>query len=208
MNEDKKKYTSEDDIEKLLAPRCEFYISAGFKEKLMQEANSIPKKNSRRWIPLAVSLTAAASVAIIIFTALYFYLHESKEDMPVIVATESTVTPSDTVSVKNSPALYANAQEQKNEAPVTINPQSQHRTAQVKTQQRHEQPIEAQNMTITEGEMPMISKDDSMDPEEVRLRLLETRRNAEIAYIDRMRDEIEANQAYIEQLMTLGNVSE
>lgn len=208
MNEDKKKYTSEDDIEKLLAPRCEFHISAGFKGKLMQEANSIPKKNSRKWITLAVSITAAASVAIIVFTALYFYLNESKEDTPVIATSELTAAPSDTVSVKNQSALCANAQELKNEAPVTLNPQSQHRTTKLKTRKRHEQPVEAQNSPITEGEMPMISKDDSMDPEEVRLRLLETRRNAEIAYIDRMRDEIEANQAYIEQLMTLGNVSE
>ena len=59
---------------------------------------------------------------------------------------------------------------------------------------------------VTEGEMPMVNKDESLDPDEVRSRLIESRRNAEIAYIERMRDEIEANQAYISQLMAEENV--
>ena len=54
--------------------------------------------------------------------------------------------------------------------------------------------------------MPMVNKEESLDPDEVRTRLIESRRNAEIAYIERMRDEIEANQAYISQLMAEENV--
>ena len=208
MNEDKKKYTSDDDIEKLLAPRCEFHVSAGFKEKLMQEAKSLPEKHKRKWIPFAAFTAAAASVAIVIFTALHFFNAKPTVVGPIIVAETSAATLSDADSKKNPSELYANVQEVKDEPPVTIKTKPRNKTEKTKTKANNKQSSETRIQPVTEGEMPMISKDDSMDPEEVRLRLLETRRNAEIAYIDRMRDEIEANQAYIGQLMTLENVSE
>ena len=57
---DKKIYES-GDIESLLSPKCDFQVSAGFKDRVIKEAQAVPKR--RRWLlPWAASIGIAAAV--------------------------------------------------------------------------------------------------------------------------------------------------
>lgn len=214
MTEDKKKTYDDDlDLEKILSPRCEFRVSSGFKDRVMAEAHSIPKRRRLLRIPYIAYSVAAAAVAIIVMTTLHFRKPDTAVEMPQITATtENQATiPSDTIKINpKTQLLAATTQEDaaKGKVSKTI-PTKKDRTLQYKSSKPiilEEELTGADPQPVTEGEMPMINREKSLDPDEVRSRLIEIRRNAEIAYIEQVRDEIEANQAYIAQLMNEENV--
>ncbi|MDE6336979.1 MAG: hypothetical protein K2L34_10470 [Muribaculaceae bacterium] len=61
---DKKIYES-GDIESLLSPKCDFQVSAGFKDRVIKEAQAVPKR--RRWVlPWAASVGIAAAVVAVV----------------------------------------------------------------------------------------------------------------------------------------------
>lgn len=214
MNEDKNKIHDDDlDLEDILSPRCEFHVSSGFKDRVMSEARSIPMRRRHRWIPYLTSSVAAATVAIVVMTTLHFSKTNTPVEAPQITATIENQSPiqSDTIKISPKPQLLA--------AIIQAHPEKEQVSKMIPTKKNHsrraksskpiileEEHTGADPQPITEGEMPMINRKESLDPDEVRVRLIESRRNAEIAYIERMRDEIEANQAYISQLMTEENV--
>ncbi|MDE6770363.1 MAG: hypothetical protein K2J78_11630 [Muribaculaceae bacterium] len=57
---DKKSY-GPGDIESLLSPKCDFHVSAGFKDRVIKEAQAVPKR--RRWLlPWVASVGIAAAI--------------------------------------------------------------------------------------------------------------------------------------------------
>ncbi|MDE6561961.1 MAG: hypothetical protein K2K75_11325 [Muribaculaceae bacterium] len=214
MNEDNDKIYDEDlDIEDILSPRCEFKVSSDFKDRVMTEARSIRHHRRYRWIPYLTATVAAAVVAIVIITAFHFSKTDTAAETPQITAKieNQTPTPADTIKITPQKQLLAattQAFPEKEQVSKLI-PTKKNQSRQAKSSKPiilEENLTETEPQPVTEGEMPMVNKEESLDPDEIRTRLIETRRNAEIAYIERMRDEIEANQAYISQLMTEENV--
>ena len=214
MNEDNNKIYDDDlDLEDILSPRCEFKVSSDFKDRVMSEAHSVRKHRRNRWILYLTSSVAAASVAIVVMTTLHFRKTDIPTETSQITATiENQIpTPADTIKITSQNQLLAATTQDnsiKEKVPKLI-PTKNNRLRQPKTSKPiilEENLTETEPQPVTEGEMPMVNKEESLDPDEIRTRLIETRRNAEIAYIERMRDEIEANQAYISQLMTEENV--
>ncbi|MDE6521246.1 MAG: hypothetical protein K2L17_00370 [Muribaculaceae bacterium] len=212
MNEDNDKINNEDlDLEDILSPRCEFRVSSGFKDRVMSEARSIQKHRRHRRILYFASSVAAATVAIVVFATLHFSKTDTPIEAPQIAVTteKQNPTPSDTIKINPMPQLLAAAPQAAPEKGQVYkkNPTKKNHSRRAKSS--HPIILESTMVTdarlVTEGEMPMVNKDESLDPDEVRSRLIESRRNAEIAYIERMRDEIEANQAYISQLMAEEN---
>lgn len=215
MIEKNKPHTEDNNIERHLTPRCDFRVSPGFKDRVMAEARSIRKRRRRRRILYLAFPGAAAAVAIVVMTTLHLHKMDPNVETPQItVAIENqTPTPSDTLKMNPNTTLLADATQAnpRKETDSETIPTTKDRTQQPESTnsmilEEVEMPTETETQPVTEGEMPMINKDTSLDPDEVRSRLIETRRNADIAFIERMRDEIEANQAYIAQLMTEENV--
>ena len=214
MNKDTKKtYYDDLDIEDILSPRCEFKVSSDFKDRVMSEAHSVIKHRRNRWILYLTSSVAAASVAIVVMTTLHFRKTDTLTQTSQITATieNQTPTPADTIKITPQKQLLAattQAFPEKEQVSKLI-PTKKNQSRQAKSSKpiiSEENLTETEPQPVTEGEMPMVNKEESLDPDEVRTRLIELRRNAEIAYIERMRDEIEANQAYISQLMTEENL--
>lgn len=214
MNEDKyKTYDDDLDLENILSPRCEFRVSSGFKDRVMLEARAIPKRRRYRRIIYLTSSVAAATVAIVVMTTLHFHKTDTAVEMPQITATieDQSPTQSDTIKMNPKPQLLAaitQADPEKGQVSKMIltKKNQSRRSKSSKPIILEEEHPGADPQPVTEGEMPMINREKSLDPDEVRARLIETRRNAEIAYIEQVRDEIEATQAYISQLMTEENV--
>lgn len=211
MKKDPEIFDDDLDLENLLKPRAEFRVSPAFKQKVMAEAKVIPIRSRRRWMPLAIS-SAAAIAMLVILTAVYFHSSVSPTSQQHTTAAieKKLPAPGESLNKEDQTLLIAEA------APV-INKEkaSQKRTKRKKpatkavsatTDITNPSVQESKPQPVSEGEMPMISREKPQEPNEVRTRIIETRRNAEIAYIERMRDVIEANQAYIKQLMAEANV--
>lgn len=214
MNEDKNKIYEDDlELEDILRPRCEFRVSTGFKDRVMAESLSIRKRQRRRRIPYLALSGAAAAVAIVVMITLDFHKMDPNVETPQISAAfeNQTSSPSDSLEMNPRTQLLADVS-QTNSKKETVSktiPKKKNRTLQTESSKppiMEEEVIETDTQAVTEGEMPMTNKETSLDPDEVRTRLIETRRNAEIAFIERIRDEIEANQAYVAQLMSEENV--
>ncbi|MDE7346429.1 MAG: hypothetical protein K2N48_06785 [Muribaculaceae bacterium] len=207
MKKDTKKiYDDYLDLEDILSPRCEFKVSSGFKERVMSEALSIPKHRRYRLIPYLTATVAAAAATIVIITALHFIKTDTSAETPNITAAIENKTPIKSDTLQFVPELLADtppAQHEKERVAKSV--PAKKKQAQKSSSAR---PVFAKDSSsgniqpVTEGEMPMVNKERSLDPDEVRNRMLDIRRNAEIAYIESIRDEIDANQAYIAQLMT------
>ena len=212
MIEKKQIHTEDIYIEQHLTPRCEFHVSPDFKNRLMAEARSIQKRQRRRWVPYLAFSGAAAAVAIIIMVTLQIHKMDSNVETPQVTAanTIQPSTPSDSLKMNRNIPLLAETTPDKYEKETLTETIHQKRERVRKTKSAEptmlDLPDEPDTQPVTEGEMPMTNKETSLDPDEVRSRLIETRRNADIAFIERMRDEIEANQANIAQLMTEENV--
>ena len=214
MNEDNNKIYDDDlDLEDILSPRCEFHVSSGFKDRVMTEARSVRKQRRNHRILYFTSSVAAATVAIVVMTTLYFGKTDIPTETPQITATIENQTPTSADTIKIPPQnqlLAATIQDFPEKEQVSrLIPTKKNHSRQPKSSKPiilEENLTETEPQQVTEGEMPMVNKEESLDPDEIRTRLIESRRNAEIAYIERMRDEIEANQAYISQLMAEENV--
>lgn len=61
---DKKSYQP-GDIESLLSPKCDFQVSAGFKDRVIKEAQALPKRR-RRFLPWVASAGIAAAVVAVV----------------------------------------------------------------------------------------------------------------------------------------------
>ncbi|MDE6637350.1 MAG: hypothetical protein K2K32_03835 [Muribaculaceae bacterium] len=212
MIEKKQIHTEDINIEQHLTPRCEFHVSSDFKDRVMAEARSIRKRHRRRWVPYLAFSGAAAAVAIIVMVTIQIYKMGSNAETPQVTATNTIQpsTPSDSLKMNRNIPLLAETTPDNYEKETLSETIHQKRERVRKTKSAEptmlDLPEESDPQPVTEGEMPMTNKETSLDPDEVRSRLIETRRNADIAFIERMRDEIEANQAYIAQLMTEENV--
>ena len=222
MNKDPKilDSTLEDDprpddlgIENQLKPKCEFHVSSGFKERVMAETRVISKHRRRHWIFPAAASVAAVAVAVIAILAVFHLpdkkTHTDKKNVITSVETQS-LTPEDTINKNIQSEFIAKATPVK-QTQSTTDKSSPGEKAVSRRQKRSQSPNEdktrnMRHIEATEGAMPMVINNEFPDPDEVRTRLIESRRNAEIAYIEQMRDEIEANQAYISQLMTEENL--
>lgn len=207
-------YIVDKDIEDLLGPRCGFRVSLDFKERLMAEARSIPGRHRRRRVTLAASTAAAAAIASVVLLTVLHHRHtdiagdakQTTASVKIPALPSSVSTEEDSIKEKATTVLLADMPlaEAEYHSPKTESVPSR-KTVVARTPDE-EKSAASGSGPVTEGELPKVSKETSLDPDKVRLRLLETRRNEGIAYIDRMRDEIEANQAYIEQLMADQNV--
>ena len=198
-----------DDLDVLLSPRCDFHVSQGFKQRLMAEAVSTKKRHRRRWLPLALT-SAAASIAIIaIPLALFRHSNETTSTLPPATTARVEIPElpqADTTAQNPAHELIAETIKPGHEKPNIrkTSPKSHHLSGIHSDQQSSKEAVaeDTKKNQAIEGEMPMGCRNKSIDPEEVRVRRMETRRNAEMAYIERMRDEIEATRAYIAQLKT------
>ena len=212
MNEERKTYMPEMDIENILSPKCNFRTSPGFMERVMAEAEAVSRRRRLRRIFLSASSSAAAVALFVMVTAIFH--HDKKTHSEVATVTTSLETPvpdlSDTLHNIISSELIAESKPANNRISTvptksttkSVILQETYLSQSVKEGVTNEPDIHVG----TEGEMHMIKQEKSLDPDEVRIRLIETSRNAEIAFIEQMRDEIEANQAYITQLMDEENV--
>lgn len=212
MNEERKTYMAEEDIEDLLSPKCDFHTSPGFMERVMAEAQAVSKRRRFRRILIAASSVAASVAAWVILTCTLFHDKEAHSEMPIAAADleSPALTTTDTLHKTISSELIAES------TPLKINisvvPKKTSTKSAISQGQslslsvKEEVSDESRPHMVIEGAMPMIGQEKSLNPDEVRTGLIETRRNAEIAFIEQMRDEIEANQAYIAQLMKEENV--
>lgn len=212
MNEERKTYMADEDIENLLSPKCVFHTSPGFMERVIAEAQAVSKRRKRRRILFAATSAAAAVAVLVILTVIIHDGKEAHSEMPIVTSNLETpaLAPADTLYESTSSELITEA------APPNIKISADPKMSPTKSviiKEPHlsqsvieEVKDESELYAVTEGEMPMINRKKSLDPDEVRARLIETRRNAEIAYIEQVRNEIEANQAYIAQLMNEENV--
>ena len=198
-----------DDLDVLLSPRCDFHVSQGFKQRLMAEAASTKKRHRRRWLPLALT-SAAASIAIIALPlALFRHSNETTSTLPPATTARVEIPElpqADTTAQNPAHELIAETLKPGQEKPTIrkTSPKSHHLSGIHSDQQSSKEAVaeDTKKNQAIEGEMPMGCRNKSIDPEEVRVRRMETRRNAEMAYLERMRDEIEATRAYIAQLKT------
>lgn len=210
MNEERKTFMSDEDIEDLLSPKCDFHASPGFMERVMVEAQAVSKRRRLRRIFLAASTAAAAVTALVIMTVIFHHDKETHPEVANVTASLETPALPDTLHKIISSELIAES------TPANIKISAVHQmntTKSAVTQEpslilsvKEELSDETKPLVVTEGAMPMTVQEKTLDPDEVRTGLIETRRNAEIAFIEQMRDEIEANQAYIAQLMNEENV--
>lgn len=213
MNEYNDKIYDDDlDLEDILSPRCEYRVSSGFKDRVMSEARYIQKKRRHRRIFYFTSSVAAATVAIVVMATMHFRKSDTPVETTLIMATieNKTATPSDTIKINSRPQLLAAAPradlEKEPVSKIIQTKKDNSRRTKTSNLIILETTKETYSQQVAEGEMPMINKEESLDPDEIRSRLIESRRNSELAYIEQVRDEIEANQAYISQLMTEENV--
>ena len=179
----------------------------------MEQTLVISKLRSLQWLfPAAASVAAVAEAGIAILAMYHLPDKKTYTDKQYVITSVETqsLTPCDTLNKTVPSEFIANATPVKQAQSTTDKSSPGVKT--VSRRKIHSQsPKEDKTgnmryIEATEGAMPMVINDESPDPDEVRTRLIESRRNAEIAYIERMRDEIEANQAYISQLMTEENV--
>ncbi len=211
MTEEKKKHISESEIENLLAPRCGFHVSAEFQEKLLNEV-AAQKKSQRRKFPLGAIFSAAAVCALVVLTAILFIGRSSLETQTEPLAEIHTGVSTSQVTEKISPADITELPATKHDETVPVKKAPSSSSIANASNKRKPRHVEkalpgVEERQKPEGEMP-IASDESQgdpDPDEVRQQLLTSRRNAEIAYIDRMRSEIEETQDYIGRYMSLVN---
>ncbi|MDE6341167.1 MAG: hypothetical protein K2K93_02520 [Muribaculaceae bacterium] len=218
MTEDNKLRTEEKDIERLLAPRCEFRVSSGFKERVLAQAQTqnMTKRRRPRRIPIiATSAAAVAAIAIAIIAYLHFFNYGISAVTTGVTASVETPAPipSDTIMTQHHSEYLADASTTRAVKTEETSAGSQKRNSKTHNQRTRSSNDDATTKSTeteprggTEGEMRQLKKDDSMDPDEIRVRMIESRRNAEMAYLDRMREEIETNRIYVAQLMTLEGV--
>ncbi|MDE6480437.1 MAG: hypothetical protein K2L45_09210 [Muribaculaceae bacterium] len=212
MNEERKTYMSDEDIECLLSPKCDFHTSPGFMERVLAEAHVVSKRRRLRRIFLSASSSAAAVALLVMVTVIFHHDKKTHSEVANVSASLETPVPalSDTLHKIISSELFAESK------PTKINISSVSKKSTTKSailqkpslmqSMKEEVSDESEPHAVTEGAMPMINQEKSLDPDEVRIRLIETSRNAEIAFIEQMRDEIESNEAYIAQLMDEENV--
>lgn len=73
MEKDKNLYNNEE-IERILSPKCDFHVSSNFKERVMKAAESELKQSSRmrnRWL---ISAVASVAVIVSVFTLLSIFI--------------------------------------------------------------------------------------------------------------------------------------
>lgn len=219
MKKDKKNYFEDLEIEDLLRPRCQFHASPDLKGKVMAHVSYLKRPLYRKpatWI-------AAASICAAILTIGYLVRYHDNGQQQEIVAETVKKIENETGKKDNGKAAMIKVLQNETETPETPATEIKPKTAsRAKTYRRvattddkrtsHEKNISHSHpatdiMIATVGEMPMASRKGIIhNPDSVRQRIIESRRKAEIAYIEMLRSEIEANEAYITQLMTSENV--
>ncbi len=75
---------TDEDIERMLSPGCEFKISAGFAGRVVQEAEALSRRRPRRRILIPIAASVAAAIGLIILSVRV--LRPVTEHDPVIVA--------------------------------------------------------------------------------------------------------------------------
>ena len=208
-------YFEDKDIESLLRPRCGFKVSPDFKERVMAEARSLPEPRRHRWVKPVVSTAAAAAIiSALIMTIIHLQsLDIAGDDTPATASVEFPTQPThapapvDTIREKRSTILIADIPNTKKEnIPSRTKPEpSGHPTPQ--HHDTEENAHEATGQTAAEGELPRIHRESTLDPDRVRHRLLETRRNEKIANLEHLREDFEHHKARMEKLMTDQNIN-
>lgn len=195
---------SDRELEDLLSPKCEFHVSPGFKERVMNEARAIKdipagKPSPRKW---GWSVVAAASViAAIMLSALYFTDRVSN-DKQILVAKETTSVSDSPAKESETTLLAERTVKKKKQTSQKSTKRKTTKNRKTSKPRRHslKEGGQSQVPTIIEGEMPMKETESSLEPEEVRERIIERRRNEDIAFIDCMRDEIRRVDDYLARL--------
>lgn len=197
------------ELEDLLSPKCEFHVSPGFKDRVMNEAQAmkdIPagKPSPRKW---GWSVAAAASViAAIMLSALYFTDRVS-DDKQILVAKETT-TVSDSPAKESEMTLFAERtvkKKQTSQKSTKLKSTKKRKTSKPR-RHKHKEETTDQAPSAIKGALPMGESKSSLEPEDIRKRLVERQRNEDIAFIDRMRVEVNANEEYISRLMASQNI--
>lgn len=86
MNEERKTYMEDEDIEDLLSPKCDFHPSPGFMERVLAEAEtySSRKRRHKRW--WVYSGAAAAVAALVVITILIGNNLDSHPNTPIMAS--------------------------------------------------------------------------------------------------------------------------
>ncbi len=88
MNEERKTYMEDEDIENLLSPKCDFHPSPGFMERVLAEAEaetySSHKRRHKLW--WVYSGAAAAVAALVVITILIDNKVNTKTDTPMMAS--------------------------------------------------------------------------------------------------------------------------
>lgn len=200
------------DISNLISPRCDFHVSPGFKQKLMEEVKAMPRHHPRlRWLPPA-TVAAAAVAALVVFSLFHFRDLVAPVENPSFIATrdipisDNSLKRDETVLTVTESSLPKQKKRSFRKSKPTKRLSSD--TVLISQSVYNENSKEIRPQPVTEGEMPLISEERLRDPDEMRVRLIARHRNAEIAYIESIRDEIAANHAYIKQLISETDVSQ
>ncbi len=219
MKEERPTYMSEEDIEDLLSPKCDFHASPGFMERVMAEIESdaAPKPRHRAW--WRYSAASAAVAALIVATILIASKTETQTDMPTIafalpmqegiqpthapkINKTQEEMPEEISKKKDNPSLKDKIMNEKN----VILAESRKRKASPSEDQEntHEEDTQGKgNIAVIEG--PMSSRSDLEAHNSTRL-LLSTddcddyTRMVRQAYIERVRYEIAETEAYVEEM--------
>ncbi len=75
------KYYKEEDIERILSPKCDFRVSSDFKDKVMQRVQAKPKHPYHRFMPWLAAAIASAAVVTLVFTMTSY--HQDQLSKPI-----------------------------------------------------------------------------------------------------------------------------
>lgn len=86
MNEERKTYMADEDIEDLLSPKCNFHPSPGFMERVIAEAEAYSARRRRHRLWWMYSGAAAAVAALVVITILVGNKMETQPNTPSIAS--------------------------------------------------------------------------------------------------------------------------
>lgn len=201
MKEERHPYLTEEDIEDLLSPRCDFHASPAIMERVMEEieATSAPKKTLRPWWRYAG--VAAAIAAIVVASVIVVNKTANHYEKPILAATLPTLEETEISSqiLEKQVEVEAENEEisEKTENSTKKNKISNKKNVYIakNTTQREIKPIEGALSTRSDLEENNSSK-----------RLLSTddcdeyTRMVQQAYIERIRFEIAETKAYVKEM--------
>lgn len=217
MKKERDAYMTEEEIEDLLLPKCDFHVSPGFMERVTAEAEDLSVRWRRRRRLWLLSSAAVSLIILSIATAFFASKTETQTDTHVTASAvinidETLQAPQEAVEIlpkenyeetsqKKENSIVKNKIADKNH--VILSENATHRHQSLETSETSVEKHNAENPTGKEGLLSCRIENLPQDSEKM---LLTTEdcddytRMVRSAYIERVRCEIAETEAYVEEM--------